>query len=160
MKMLCVSRTSVAYVPNTTIELSGKRKIFRIAPCSESGMYFERRVPATGMNSPTQNSHNTKHISTVSKQLAPADPKHREGTAILTAARVYTINADVSASLPSRVNFDTIFCKGGNNAPPIVIAIIKAEKTAPVGKPSGGSSESNVGTHIKTNVYIAPSLKD
>jgi hypothetical protein len=33
------------------------------------------------------------------------------------------------------------------------------EKTHPVGTPPGGSMERRVGTHMKTKVYMAPSLK-
>ena len=54
------SKTSVAYVPPTTTALRGRRKMFKMAPCRESGTYLDLSVPATGMNNPT-------HASTTRK---------------------------------------------------------------------------------------------
>ena len=53
-------------------------------------------------------------------------------------------------------DFDVIFVakkfsKGWNTIPPIVMAIMRAEKTHPVGTPPGGSIDRRVGTHMNTN---------
>lgn len=64
----------------------------------------------------------------------------------------YTNDADASGALAvDPVKMPTNDCKGGNMRPPMVMLIMSAEKTQPVGTPPGGSSCNNVGTHMKTN---------
>jgi len=89
LKTVAAAKTSVAYVPPTTTAFKGKRKIFRIAPWRESGTYFERRVPAAGMNRPTQASK-TKKLATVMKRALSDEPLviDTDGTAILTAPSI------------------------------------------------------------------------
>ena len=78
---------------------------------------------------------------------------------MLANAARYTNVAQSSRPFPFGAKYDEMNdFKGGNNIPPIVIAIIIDANTQPVGKPPGGFIERRVGTHIKTNVYIAPSL--
>ena len=86
---------SVAYVPDTTTAFNGSLKMFKIAPCNESGTYFDRKVPATGLNNPTQHSTTIKPTMTLVKQLennsepvmVPSPPlRQDEQMYILTAA--------------------------------------------------------------------------
>lgn len=80
------SITSVAYVPETTTALSGRRKMLRIAPCNASGTYLERRVPATGMKRPTQHSTTMKLIRVLVIEFSEECDRQVAGTAMLTAA--------------------------------------------------------------------------
>jgi hypothetical protein len=74
------------------------------------------------------------------------------GTAILILAIIYASTADISDALALVVSLvATNFSSGWNAIPPIVIAIINAEKTHPVGTPPGGFNDKRVGTHMKTN---------
>jgi hypothetical protein len=156
------SMTSVANVPATTIVLSGSRKIFKIPPCNASGTYLDRNVPATGMKSPTQNSTTTK--LTMTRTRHPPGTfgldKHSAGIAMLMLDSRYTNDADASvATAVEPVKVATKCCRGGNTRPPIVILIMRAEKTHPVGTPPGGSNCSSVGTHMNTNYSLNKAVR-
>lgn len=71
---------------------------------------------------------------------------------MLEAASIYTKDAQTSEALCLETTYLVMkMYKGGNIIPPHEIAIIMAENKHPVGSPPGGSRESNVGTHMKTN---------
>jgi hypothetical protein len=78
------------------------------------------------------------------------------GIVIHKPASAYVRVAVISDDLDFGIIRDTEKSNKGNKIPPIVIAIISAENTQPVGSPPGGSQLSNVGAHINTKVYIAP----
>ena len=61
-----------------------------------------------------------------------------------------TFSGDPPASLLS----------GEYRFPPRLMAIMRLLKTAPVGTALLGATFMRVGTHMNTNVYMAPSLKD
>mmetsp|Transcript_21521 Transcript_21521/g.27147 ORF Transcript_21521/g.27147 Transcript_21521/m.27147 type:complete len:124 (+) Transcript_21521:431-802(+) len=78
---------------------------------------------------------------------------------MLQLAKAYVNAAVISDDLSfAMIVFETNECITGKNSPPMVMAIMSDEKTQPVGTPPGGSMLRRVGTHMKTNVYIAPSL--
>ena len=82
------------------------------------------------------------------------------GIPILAAANRYTMDAQTSDALALEATRDRMKpCNAGKHSPPMVMDIIREEKTQPVGTPPGGDNDNSVGTHMKTNVYIAPSLR-
>ena len=82
-----------------------------------------------------------------------AQHKQIAGTAMLMLAIMYAKTADSSDALALVVTLVAKKCSSGWNAmPPMVIAIIRAEKTHPVGTPPGGFIDKRVGTHMNTNL--------
>jgi hypothetical protein len=65
--------------------------MLRIPPCKASGTYLDLNVPATGMNSPTQNSTTIKDATTLTKQppgeFILLEERQKAGMAILILAR-------------------------------------------------------------------------
>lgn len=113
------------------------------------------------MNKPTVASVTMNAAITIEKPPVTLDApwdKIKAETAVLAEATKYTKVAQSSGAFPFGEKIDMIDCKGGYTIPPIVIAIIIAAKTQPVGNPPGGFIERSVGTHINTKVYIPPSL--
>jgi hypothetical protein len=77
--------------------------------------------------------------------------RHAAGTAILIPATKYMSDAEISDVEALDMPIEITEWRGGKRTPPIVMAIMRAEKTQPVGTPPGGFCERRVGTHIKTN---------
>merc|ERR1712072_1472164 len=134
---------SLSFVPTTTNIFNGKRARFIATPCNSSGMYLDRNIPPHGKNMPTAVSTARNAQNTTVKSV------EKTGIAMETAARTNTTVAIVSTAMSFALS---------NNNPPIVMHVIKQEKTSPVGNGSD-DKERRVGTHMNTNVYIAPSNK-
>merc|ERR1719253_929536 len=123
--------------------LSGKRHTFIATPCMSSGMYVERNVPPHGKNIPTATSKTQKAEKTAMKSLV------KTGMMMATAPSAKTRMASCSTGTELDIS---------KSRPPMVMHAMRQLNTRPVGSGSD-DSESSVGTHMKTNVYIVPSNK-